>query len=169
VLAGREFAGDDETIVVNSDNLYSMETLSLLVAQPRGASYVAGYDRNALLGRSNIEPERVSRLAVVQADAGGNMTRIVEKPERPDDFATDGRVLLSLNCFRFTSGIFAACARIDKSPRGEYELPDAVAYLQHTLGEPVKVLPTTGLFIDMTSRGDIAAVEQLLANRVVGF
>ncbi len=169
VLAGRDFTGDDDAIVLNSDNLYSTETLKLLVEQPRGASYVAGYERDALIGRSNLEAERVKRLAVVQADEGGTMTCIIEKPDQPDNFATNGRVLLSLNCFRFAPRIFEACAKVGKSPRGEYELPEAVVYLKDVLGEPVRVLPTTGLFIDMTSRGDVAAVERLLIHRKLGF
>lgn len=168
VLAGKHFAGADDTIVLNSDNLYSTETLKLLVAAPVGASYVAGYDRDALMGRSNIEAERVQRLAVVQADGDGDMIRIVEKPEEPEAFATQGRVLLSLNCFRFSPRIYEACAEVPKSSRGEYELPDAVALMQRR-GEPVKVLYTTGLFIDMTSRADIAEVERLLGGRKLSF
>ena len=70
---------------------------------------------------------------------------------------------VSMNAFRFTPEIFAACRRITPSPRGELEIVDAV----RALPGPVSVLAATGGVLDLSRREDIAEVEARLSGTEV--
>ena len=69
---------------------------------------------------------------------------------------------LSMNCWRFGPSIFKAFRSIKPSPRGEFELPDAVQYAKDVLGETFFAVTVRAPVLDMTSRGDIASVAALL-------
>lgn len=170
VHAAEEFAGDDEIVMVNCDNLYSVAALETLRKAPKDACYAAGYERESMVAKGNIEPERVSRFAVVEVDGDWNLKRVVEKPERPEDYALEGKVYVSMNLFRFTPAIFTACENIAPDPvRGELELPTAAQYvIDHGLA-PFKVLPTTEGVFDLTSKADIAPLQERLRQRKLNF
>jgi glucose-1-phosphate thymidylyltransferase len=170
VAAAREFAGDDSFLVVNGDNLYSTPVLQTLREAEEGACCCIGYDREALIAWSNIEADRIARFAVVQADAEGNLRRIVEKPDRPEDYAVEGRILISMNCWRFTPAIFTACAAIGPDPgRGEWELTAAVQYVIDQDLAPFRVIPVQAGVLDLTGRRDITSVQEALAERKLSF
>jgi len=59
--------------------------------------------------------------------------------------------------------IFEACRAIDKSPRNEYELPDAVVYSMEQLGQRYKVLVSDEPVLDLSTQADVAAVAERLA------
>lgn len=162
VLAAQEVVGEEEFVVINGDNLYPEAALrALREASPSGC-YTVAYHREHLVARSNFEPERVARFAVMEIEpAGQTLLRIIEKPDRPELFLHNGVVWVSMNCFRFTPAIFEACQRIGPSPRGEYELPDAVQYLIDR-GVPFRVLFSHEGVLDLTRRHDIATVEDFL-------
>ena len=67
-----------------------------------------------------------------------------------------------MNCWRFGPEIFTACQSIDKSPRGEYEIPDAVMYSIRELGARYQVVPSDQPVLDMSTRADIASVSSRL-------
>lgn len=159
VAAARGFAGDDRVVVLNSDNYYPREALEALVAAD-GAALV-GFDRGALVERSNIPAERIRSFALVAADDDGLLRNIVEKPDE-DTFRTLGDAPVSMNAWLFTASIFDACARIEPSVRGELELVDAVRLLISE-GEEFQVVPAAVGVLDMSSRADIAAVQESLA------
>lgn len=170
VASAQEFVGEDSFIVLNGDNLYSAAALRLLRETAEETCACIGYEREALLSQSNIEAERIARFAVLQTDAQGNLRRIIEKPERPEDYATEGRILVSMNCWRFTPVIFPACAAIGPDPiRGEREITTAVQYVVDQAGVPFRVIPVQDGVLDLTGRRDIAQVQKLLAGRVLSF
>jgi glucose-1-phosphate thymidylyltransferase len=68
-----------------------------------------------------------------------------------------------MNCWRFRPSIFEACRKVRPSPRGELELPDAVQYAIDVLGERFAVVKVRAPVLDLTSRGDVAAVAAKLA------
>jgi dTDP-glucose pyrophosphorylase len=68
-----------------------------------------------------------------------------------------------MNCWRFGPAIFEACRRISPSPRGEYEIPDAVEYAMHRLGEPFRAVRVHGAVLDLSSRQDVASIASRLA------
>ena len=79
--------------------------------------------------------ERIKSFAVAKIDARGHLERILEKPDDATLAALPQPLWLSMNCWRFGPSIFQACRAIRPSPRGEYEIPDAVQHAINVLGE----------------------------------
>ena len=160
VVAARDFAGDQRVIVLNSDNYYPREALTALAAAPGSA--LVGFDRAALVQSSNIPADRIRAFALVAADAEGHLRDIVEKPDDETLAAYGEDAPVSMNAWLFTPAIFDACDRIEPSVRGELEIIDAVRLLVEE-GEEFTVVPAAVGVLDMSSRGDVAAVPAALA------
>jgi glucose-1-phosphate thymidylyltransferase len=171
VAAAEEFAGNDPFLIINSDNHYPREAVEGLrkLTENGGGPGLAGFERESLIANSNIPADRINKFAIVQAGPDGYMQRIVEKPDQAtiDAMAAKGPILLSMNCWMFTRPIFEACRNIKLSPRGEYEIPDAVQYTMEKLGQKYRVLSVRGGVLDMSSRGDIPLVAKRLAGSEV--
>lgn len=160
VIAAESFAAGDPVLVVNSDNYYPAEGMARLAELDEPGLVV--FDRDAMLEGSNIEPDRIARFAVVQVDADGYMTRIIEKPDAQTLASLSEPIGVSLNCWRFDDAIFEACRRIEKSSRGEYELPDAVQYSISELGRRYRAVPARLPVLDLSSRSDVPGVAERL-------
>jgi glucose-1-phosphate thymidylyltransferase len=165
VAAARDFAGGETILVLNSDNYYPVEAYRRLAAL--GASGLVGFDREALVAQGNIPEERIRKFALVECDAAGFLTSIVEKPDEATYARLAGHALVSMNLWSFSPVIFDACRRVQPSERGELELQDAVRVAMHALGERFVVLPFAGGVLDLSSRRDVAAVGERLAGTVV--
>ncbi len=161
VLAAEEFAGDDEFVMINSDNYYPAEAMSGLRGFSGGG--VAVFEREGMIAGSNIPAERVSAFAVVKIDAEGFLERIIEKPDEQTWATLTKPIFISMNCWRFTPRIFEACRRIEPSVRSELEVPDAVQYAIENLGEQFKVVKVDGAVLDLSFRSDVMPVAKLLA------
>ncbi len=160
VAAARDAVAGRPFLVINSDNLYPAAALTPLAAL--GGPGLVGFRRSGLL-TGNIPAERVARFAAISVDAKGFLARITEKPAAGQLAALGVDPLLSMNCWAFDERIFAACAAIAPSPRGELELPDAVARSQHD-GVRYRVVERFEPVLDLSSRDDIAAVRAALAD-----
>jgi glucose-1-phosphate thymidylyltransferase len=160
VLAAGGVVGDDPFVVITGDNIYPAEVLSALGAL--AGPGLLSFDPVALVERSNIPPERVSAFALVR-QRDGWLEEVVEKPD-----AEAARVLagagVSMTCWRFGASILQACRDVTPSPRGELELPDAVAVAM-ARGERFRVLPVAAGVLDLSTRGDIPELERRLALR----
>jgi glucose-1-phosphate thymidylyltransferase len=67
-----------------------------------------------------------------------------------------------MNCWRFDARIFRFCREVPRSPRGEFELPEAVGLaMRH--GIRFKTFPARGPVLDLSRRADAAAVAARLA------
>ncbi|MCC6126556.1 MAG: nucleotidyltransferase family protein [Pirellulales bacterium] len=165
VAAAERFAGNDHFLVINSDNLYPREALTALRELP-GAG-LALFEQESLIAGGNFTRERVSRFAVGKIDSRGLLERIIEKPDEAALAAMPRPVYLSMNCWRFGPAIFQGCKAISPSPRGEYEVTDAVQYAIDVLGEKMHVAKISAPVLDLTSRGDIAAMAARLAGKDV--
>lgn len=161
VAAAEGFAGVDPFLVINSDNYYPREALSALRQQSGPA--LALFDWQRLLDGSNISEERLRRFAITQIDDDACLLRIVEKPDEATWSALPRPIWLSMNCWRFGPAIFEACRAVQPSPRGELELTSAVQYAIDVLHQRFRVIPVRAPVLDLTSRGDIAAVAAKLA------
>ena len=164
LLAAEPFAGGEPVLVINSDNRYPVEALTSVAALD-GAG-MAGFRADALSSEGNIPAERVAAFALVTTDADGCLERIVEKPDPATAALLGPRAYVSMTCWRFGAGIFAAARELSPSARGEYELPDAVAGLAAS-GECVRVVPAAGTVLDLSSRADIPTVAAFLSGREV--
>lgn len=159
VLAAKGWAGDRPFLVMNGDNLYPAHAIEAVAAA--GGPAVAGFDRDDLVATSNIAAGRINAFAVLERDASGHLTRIIEKPGADELAALPSPVLVSMNLWRFDARIFDACRDVTPSPRGEFELPAAVM-LARTRGIEFAVVPVAGPVLDLSQRSDIAEVSRRL-------
>ena len=162
VLAAEEFAGDDRVLVINSDNYYPAAALRLLADVPGSA--LVGFEREAMLTDSNIDPERIKAFALATADAEGNLAELVEKPDDATIERLGDDAVLSMNCWLCGPAIFPAAKAIPKSARGEYEITDAVR-AAIAAGDPYRVVRANVGVLDMSNRGDISSVVEALGDR----
>ncbi|MGH7690326.1 MAG: nucleotidyltransferase family protein, partial [Gemmatimonadaceae bacterium] len=88
---------------------------------------------------------------------------IVEKPDAGTLAAMGPGALVSMNAWVFTPTIFDACRRVTPSARDELELQDAVRIAIDEMGERFEVVRVAAGVLDLSSRGDIAAVRDRLA------
>ena len=162
LAAAEDFAGEDSVLVLNGDNYYPAEALRLLLATEGSA--LVGFERRGLVENSNIAADRVAAFSVIQSDDEGRLTNIVEKPALEFVEQLPEPVLISMNCWRLGPAIFEACRKIVPSPRGEYEITDAVMHTITEMGQMVRVVPFSGGVLDLSSRDDIESVTKRLQN-----
>ena len=161
LLSARAFAGNAPFMVLNSDNYYPVEVFRAL--RELGEPGLPAFERESLVRESNIPRERVLQYALLRIDAAGYLQRIAEKPDAMPEASAAGEVFISMNCWRFDSAIFRACELVPRSPRGEFELPEAVEYGFVNLGLRFKTVPFHTGVLDLSNRSDIANVAQRLA------
>lgn len=156
VLAAESCIDADELfLVVNSDNLYPVESLRKLRETNRPA--MLAFDRDELIAQSNIDTERIAKFATVEIDERDYLSRITEKPDK-----ADGSRLVSMNAWLFSPAIFTACRAIQSSERGEYEITSAVQYAIDELGEKFVAVRTDEGVLDLSSRSDIETAGRFL-------
>ena len=162
VLAARVFCEGDPFLVLNADNLYPTSVYRDLVALDGPG--LPAFRASALVRDSNIPRDRIRSFALLDVSDDGDLEDIVEKPGPAEMAARGDDPLVSMNCWRFDPGIFAACAAVTPSARGELELPEAVRLAIRQNGARFRVVGvSTGAVIDLSERGDVAEVERRLA------
>jgi glucose-1-phosphate thymidylyltransferase len=156
VLAAASFPGDERFLVVNSDNLYPVSDLEKLrnLDQPG----LIAFDKQSLIEKSNIDEDKINKFAVLDFDRDGILTGIVEKPG-----TTARDAFISMNAWLFSPKIFTACRSITPSPRGEYELADAVNYAITNLNERFRAVFSRAGVLDLSSRADVEKVREKLS------
>lgn len=165
VRAAETFAGRDPFLMINSDNFYPPKAIAELGRI--SGSGLAVFHRDGMLKDSNIEPDRIQKFAAVELDAKDKLIRVLEKPSAETLAKLGDDVYLSMNCWRFEASIFEACAKIVPSPRGEYEVTDAVQYCIDKLGVPFTAVKSHEAVFDMSSRGDVGSVATKLARQTL--
>ena len=140
VALASEYIDDSESAVVlmGDDFVYnpdgSSEVARLIEAVPEGQS--------GLMAK-RVGRDEISRYGVIRVDDYGNYREIVEKPkleDAPSDMASIGKYIL-------TKEVLDLCATVEMSPRGEYELPDAIN-MYVSAGGAVRVVPIHGEHLD---------------------
>lgn len=137
VAHAKQFAKNEPFLVLMGDNLYSVADIKEL-SKASGPTIAA------------IEVKNPSRYGVLVCD-GDKLLKIMEKPKSASSS------LVNAGAYLLTKDIFAAMEQIEKSPRGEYELTDAIMRL-----EKVFVHKLEGCWIDMGSPDDIPKVEKVV-------
>jgi glucose-1-phosphate thymidylyltransferase len=165
LLAAAEFAGEDAVLVVNSDNYYPAAAVRAVAALE--TSGLAGFRPGVLVERGRIPAERIAAYALVTTDEAMRLEEIVEKPSPEVARSLAGHSWVSMTLWRFRPAIFEACRRIGRSARGEYEIPDAVAYARRELGEEFVVVPVDEPVLDLSSRVDVPVVTDWLRSHGV--
>ena len=94
------------------------------------------------------------RGAAVYADDAGRIERIEEKPPRGTATTHWNNAGIGV----FDSVVFDYAARVPRSPRGEYEIPDALSAMMKD-GLDLRCLELEGLWSDVGTLEDLAALE----------
>ncbi len=172
LLAAAAFIEDAPFLLLNGDNLYSREAITMLLETPSGQSGVVAFDID---GFNEWTQKRIKTYAVIETH-GGRLTRIVEKADNPEQFMVhdvfhtaghdvevNGKVLTSMNLWCFTPEIVEICRIVPRHmPRkpgkqGEFELPDAVQLLLER-GREIRVYYACEDVLDLTRPEDIEVV-----------
>ncbi len=156
VLAAEAFVGQDPFLVMNADNYYPAEVLRTLAGL--GGPGLPAFPTSSLIRESNFDGDRIRSYAILKIAESGDLEDIIEKPEPSDVRAFGSDPCVSMNCWRFDATIFEACAAIEPSPRGEFELPHAVRYAVRTLGRRFRTFVSHAGVLDLSRRSDIPAV-----------
>jgi glucose-1-phosphate thymidylyltransferase len=153
-------------VVLNSDNWYPVESLRRLrLADPPA---IVGFARSALVERGNVAADRLERFGALEIDASGALVSIMPRPGGGMP-GHNGESYASMNCWLFDSRIFAFCRNVRLSPRGEYELPRAVQDAVDAGEMRFSVLLEHAGVLDLSTRADVAAVQQKLAGLAVSY
>ena len=99
--------------------------------------------------------EDVSKGGAVFIDEEGWLTGLIEKPG-PDDPISP---YYNAGIYSFSARIFEYTAKLEKSPRGEYELTDAIADMV-TDGLKVKAVELTGDWADVRDPEVVESLNQ---------
>ena len=130
------------------DNLVATEHVAALIAH-----FSALPDAQAVLSLMRIGPELLGRTGVVEL-RDGQVVRIIEKP-RPQDAPSD---IASLPLYIFRPSLLDYLPRVSLSPRGEYELQDAVQMLIDDRGGVYGLLTDSRLTV--TNAADLLAINR---------
>lgn len=130
--------GESAVVLMGDDFIYhsdgSSEVARLIADTPAGGC--------GLLAAS-VPHQEVSSYGVLAVDEAGNYQKIVEKPvadEAPSN-------LINISKYLLTKQVIDSCRQLKPSPRGEYELPDAINNYVATGGQ-VRVVPAAGQYLD---------------------
>ena len=156
VLASENFVKDELFLVVNSDNLYPVKDLQEL--RKLNSAGLIAFEKQNLIKKSNIDEAKINKFADLSFDENNYLTKIIEKPK-----ITEKESLISMNAWLFSTKIFEACRSIKISPRGEYELADAVNFAIENLNEKFKGVFSNEGVLDLSSRADIQTITEKLS------
>lgn len=149
LLLGRDVVGDRPCLLGWGDILTDPRNYPRLV----GRFVEAGVD--LLLAVNWVEDPY--RGAAVSLDERNRIVSIVEKPPRGTATTHWNNAGIAV----FGPALFDYAARVGKSPRGEYELPDAFTAMIRD-GRAVEALPLEGLWSDVGTPEDLADVNRRL-------
>jgi glucose-1-phosphate thymidylyltransferase len=163
VAAAGPFIDHDLAIVINGDNLYPIDALSALA--DGGMPALVGYGRRGLLAGGQIPASRIEKFALVLSRDGW-LDHVLEKPDAAAIEAAGEDAQVSMNCWVVPPEILDVVRTLPLSPRGELELPAAVGVLV-ARGVRFRVVACDQPVLDLSQRGDVAAVGAALSGREV--
>lgn len=161
LLFRKDWKGEKFT-VCNSDNLYSVRALKLMIDSPYPNALI-DYDRSAL----EFPQERIEKFAVTLKDKKNFLLDILEKPS-PADIkkarGKDGMIGVSMNIFRMDYDMILPCLeQVPEHPtRKEKELPAAVIMMVNKHPKSCYAFPLEEHVPDLTQMKDIVVVQKYL-------
>jgi NDP-sugar pyrophosphorylase family protein len=163
-LKTREDWRGSKFIVCNSDNLYSVAALRLLIDCSDDAALI-DYDRDGL----EFTPTRIAQFGITRRNMNGFVEEVMEKPrvEELDSLRDHNGVLrVSMNIFLLSYDIvlpfLEACPL--HPVRQEKELVKAVSMMAQTHPRAMRAIPLREHVPDLTYKDDIPAVKAYLDN-----
>lgn len=134
--------GDKPFVVIAGDNLYSANDLRNM-AQDTGHMRIGGYRTPHWQG-----------MGILKQQTDGTLEKIIEKPA---EFVGDH---INASLYQFTPAIFPIIEALPPSPRGEYEITDAINIV--AAREPMDVVELKDRWLDLTAPTDIPKIEAAL-------
>lgn len=139
----KENAVENENFIyLYGDNLFSVKDLKTMNIDD-DFCYIAGL--------KHVNPEK---YGVLIKDGEDFLEEIIEKPQK---FVGD---LINAGLYKFTPEVFDKLPLIKKSPRGEYEITDAISLLARD--KKVKIKKIEDYWLDFGNPGDIEKVSNFL-------
>ena len=148
-LLGRDFAGSDPVLFTFGDIVIDAEDYAGILARLLDDPGVP-----AVVGVKYVD-DPYQGAAVYEQD--GRVVRIIEKPPRGESTTNWN----SAGLYAFRPVMFEYLARVEPSPRGEYEFTSAVAMLLEA-GERLTLYAIHGDWRDVGRPEDIAVAEKLI-------
>jgi hypothetical protein len=167
--------------VMNADDYYGRESFELLVASLSALDVLES--QGVLIGfelGSTLSPEGGVSRALIETDADGWLTSIVERADlrvtrggvggTPDGRVIDAAMLVSMNLWGFTPAVLPLLGerfelfldRHSRDPDAEFLLPAAIGDAVQAGSLRVRVVRTTARWMGLTHPGDRPAVEKRL-------
>lgn len=155
----RDFVGADDFLLTYGDILVRPETYPQMVRRFREGDFAGLLTVTA--------GQDVTKGAVNFFDRDFCLTRLVEKPTpaqveslRRDGWLKPGdTVWYNAGIYIFRPVVFEFTARLQRSPRGEYELTDAVNAMT-AAGLRIAGMPIAGRWVDVRDPDVLAALER---------
>lgn len=132
---------NESFIYLSGDNFYSVQDLKNINIDDE-YNYISG-----------VEVDNSEGFGVLLRD-GEFLKEIIEKPKNSIE------KLINATLYKFTPEIFEKVSKIDKSPRGEYEITDAVSLLAKE--KKVKINIIKGFWMDFGKPDDITKFSKFL-------
>jgi len=147
VNLARSFAGDSPFILGYGDILISPVNYKRVVDLPRNVEAILTVTRG----------EDVSKGGAVFLNKQMELVDLREKPKQGEPTSP----WYNAGLYAFRPSIFEFIAKLGPSPRGEYELTDAIRDLAHS-GKKVQALELTGEWADVRDPEILAKLNQAL-------
>ena len=136
--------GSENFIYVYGDNLFSVEDLKSMNIDD-GFCYIAG-----------LRQDHPEKYGVLIEDGDDFLEEIIEKPK---EFVGD---LINAGLYKFTPEVFKKIDLIEKSPRGEYEITDAISLLSNE--KKVKIKKIKDYWHDFGNPEDVEKLSNFIKN-----
>ena len=158
----REDWKEGDFIVCNSDNLYSVKSMRMLL-ECDAPNALIDYDRSGL----EFDQQRIGQFGITRKDPDGYILEIIEKPPLEDlDRLRDlnGTLGVSMNIFRLNYRmVLPFLERCPMNPvRQEKELVSAMTAMAQASPRAMKALPLKEHVPDLTYKEDIVRVQKYL-------
>ena len=140
----KDLVKNENFISLCGDNFYSVEDLKLMNIDDEFC-YIAG-----------LKHENPEKFGVLIEDGDDFLENIIEKPK---EFVGN---LVNTSLYKFTPEIFEKVLQIGKSPRGEYEITDAISLLAKE--KKVKIKKISNFWMDFGRPEDVEKLSKFLKN-----
>ena len=152
-------------VIINGDNLYSVNSLNSLYELDEKQHSLISYDRDGL----NFPHERLTKFALINVDENSQLINIIEKPpiEEIDNFRDRlDKIRVSMNIFKFFGPtIYPFIKNCPLHPeRKEKEIPEAVRNYIKDFPNSFNALPFFEHIPDLTSAKDILNIIKTIPN-----
>ena len=154
----REFAGSDSFLLTYGDILVKPDTYRRMVGRFAGGEFSG-------LATVTVGQD-VTKGGILCFDRDFCLRKVVEKPsatqmeelERAGWLRPGDPAWYNAGIYIFTPTLFEFTARLEKSPRGEYELTDAISAMV-AAGKTIAGLEIQGRWVDVRDPEVLAALE----------